>query len=238
MFVSIGGVSVTMAMVGVGLFAAAAVLALVAVARRDDMTGLLIGSLTMAVAFFGLPTRVHERYLFPALALAAPLVGTAVRWAAAYVALSALFFLNIYWVYSFDWSYAGEPYLAPGLNGDPFLRDPLLAATVFSQWGVYLGLVHLGARPRLDRVAGVQARRPVTCARTSPTPRPSRRPRRRAPSVLPGAGQAGAGCARTRSARPSVTRRAGSTAWTSPWWWGSCCWPSSSACGAWTSRAR
>ncbi len=59
-------------MVGVTLFAVAAVLALVAVARRDDMQGLLVGSLTMAVAFFALPTRVHERYLFPALALPGP----------------------------------------------------------------------------------------------------------------------------------------------------------------------
>jgi Gpi18-like mannosyltransferase len=135
---TIGATSVTLAMVGVGLFAFGAVLALVAVARRDDMTGLLMGSLTMAIAFFGLPTRVHERYLFPAIALAAPLVGTAVRWAAAYVALSALFFLNIYWVYSADWTYLGPPPLAPGLNGDAFVRDPLLAATVFSQWGIYV----------------------------------------------------------------------------------------------------
>jgi predicted membrane-bound dolichyl-phosphate-mannose-protein mannosyltransferase len=135
---TIGGLSVTMAMLGIGLFAFAAVLALVSIARRDDMTGLLTGSLTMAVAFFALPTRVHERYLFPALALAAPLVGTAARWAAAYVALSALFFLNIYWVYTADWSWAGEPPMNPGLGGAPMVRDPLLAATFFSQWGVWL----------------------------------------------------------------------------------------------------
>jgi Gpi18-like mannosyltransferase len=135
---TLGGLNVTMAMFGVVLFATAAVLALVAVARRDDMTGLLIGSLTMAVAFFGLPTRVHERYLFPALALAAPLVGTAARWAVAYVGLSALFFLNVYWVYSHDWSYLGEPPLNPGIGGEPFDRDPLLAAVFFTQWGVWL----------------------------------------------------------------------------------------------------
>ncbi|HEY7452252.1 MAG TPA: hypothetical protein VIA02_07030, partial [Candidatus Limnocylindria bacterium] len=134
---AIGSVQVTMAMVGVALFAAGAILALVAVARRDDMTGLLLGSLTMAVAFFGLPTRVHERYLFPALALAAPLAGTAVRWAVAYVGMSALFFLNVYWVYSADWTYAGLPPINPGLHGEPLLRDPLLAATVFTQWGVW-----------------------------------------------------------------------------------------------------
>ena len=45
-------------------------------ARRAATTpeGLLLGALLLAVAFFALPTRVHERYMFPALALAAPLV--------------------------------------------------------------------------------------------------------------------------------------------------------------------
>ncbi|MGH2463810.1 MAG: hypothetical protein ACRDFZ_09400, partial [Candidatus Limnocylindria bacterium] len=135
---SLGGLDVTWAVVGVALFAIGALLALVAVARRDDMQGLLVSSLTMAVAFFALPTRVHERYLFPALALAAPLAGAAVRWAAAYAALSVLFFLNIYWVYSADWSYAAPPVINPGMGGEPFARDPLMAATVFSEFGVYL----------------------------------------------------------------------------------------------------
>jgi Gpi18-like mannosyltransferase/predicted membrane-bound dolichyl-phosphate-mannose-protein mannosyltransferase len=135
---TVGSVNVTMAVLGVALFATAAVVALVAVARRDDMTGLLLGALLMAVAFFGFPTRVHERYLFPALAIAAPLVGTAVRWAVAYVGLSGLFFLNVYWVYSHDWTSSGPPPLNPGLGGEPFSRDPLLAATVFTQGGVWL----------------------------------------------------------------------------------------------------
>ncbi len=134
---TIGSLDVTMAMVGVALFALGALLALVAVARRDDMTGLLLGALTMAVAFFGLPTRVHERYLFPALALAAPLVATATRWAVAYVGLSALFFLNLYWVYSHDWSSSGLPPVNPGLSGEPFGRDPQIAAVIFTQWGVW-----------------------------------------------------------------------------------------------------
>ena len=45
------------------------------IARRDDMRGLLHRRRSLlAIAFFVLPTRVHERYLFPALALAAPLL--------------------------------------------------------------------------------------------------------------------------------------------------------------------
>ena len=52
----------------------AALIAFWQIARRDDPEGLLFGALVLAVAFFALPTRVHERYMFPALALAAPLV--------------------------------------------------------------------------------------------------------------------------------------------------------------------
>ena len=59
------------------LFVAAVTLALWQIWRRDDATGLLVGTLLVAAAFFVLPTRVHERYLFPALALAAPLVARA-----------------------------------------------------------------------------------------------------------------------------------------------------------------
>jgi len=163
---TLGGLDVTWAMLGVALFAMAALIALVAVARRDDMQGLLVGSLTMAVAFFALPTRVHERYLFPAIALAAPLVRKAARWGIAFVALSALFFLNIYWVYSADWSYAAPPIYNPGIGGEPFGRDPFMAATVFSDFGVYvlslsvvvlLGwIIRQALRP--EPIPGVEAR--------------------------------------------------------------------------------
>ena len=60
--------------VGFVLFAAVVLVALWQLLRRDDAEGLLLGALVLAVAFFVLPTRVHERYMFPALALAAPLV--------------------------------------------------------------------------------------------------------------------------------------------------------------------
>ncbi len=226
---------------GSALFAVAAVAALVAVARRDDMTGLLLGSLTMAVAFFGLPTRVHERYLFPALAIAAPLVGTAVRWAAAYVALSGAVLPEHLLGLLRRLVVAGDPPLNPGLNGVPFLRDPLLAATVFSQWGVWLvSLGSLVARG-LGRVAGGEA----ACGR--PSGRPSRA--RVAEAARGGRGrQRRSGRPRTRRlalaatgpgpARPSVTRLAASTGWTSCWWSGSSSSPWSSACGGWTCPAR
>ncbi len=73
----LGGTAIPWQTVSTVLFVAAVTLALWQIWRRDDATGLLVGTLLVAAAFFVLPTRVHERYLFPALALAAPLVARA-----------------------------------------------------------------------------------------------------------------------------------------------------------------
>ncbi|HLA65556.1 MAG TPA: hypothetical protein VK600_03130, partial [Candidatus Saccharimonadales bacterium] len=145
----LGSTTVTWQLVGAVMFGAVALIALWQVARRDDPAGLLTGSLLLAVAFFALPTRVHERYLFPALALAAPLVARSWRSAAMYAAVSLIFFANIYWVYTFDWSYVGGSTYNPGVNGAPMVRDPFLASTLFSPGGIYviwlLVVVVLGA---------------------------------------------------------------------------------------------
>ncbi len=133
-----GGLSLTWQHVGTLLFAAVAVVALVCVARRDDMRGILLVSLVLAIAFFALPTRVHERYLFPALALGALLVLSGRAWPWIYAALSVSFFANIYWVYSEDWAFAAPPVMNPGLAGRPVVQDPLLEATLFTDWGIWL----------------------------------------------------------------------------------------------------
>ena len=71
---TLGSTPVSWQLVGAILFGVAALIAYWQLARRDDPEGLLFGALVLAVAFFALPTRVHERYMFPALALAAPLI--------------------------------------------------------------------------------------------------------------------------------------------------------------------
>jgi len=135
---TVGSMSVTWQLVGMLLFGAVAAVAVWQVARRDDLPGLLLATLLLAVAFFVLPTRVHERYLFPALALAAPLVLRNWRWASLYAVLSVSFFANVYWAYTIDWSYVPGPPINPGANGLPMARDSILAATVLSDWGIYL----------------------------------------------------------------------------------------------------
>ena len=133
----LGSLALSWQQVGTLLFAAVALLALVQVARRDDLRGILLASLLLAVAFFVLPTRVHERYLFPALALAAPLLFSRRTWPWIYAALSLSFFANMYWVYTEDWSFAGR-IINPGAGGLPMPQDPFLTATLLTDWGIWL----------------------------------------------------------------------------------------------------
>ena len=62
----------------------------------DDRRLLLVALTALAIAFFVLPTRVHERYLFPFVILGAILAATSVRWRIAYVVLSLASFANLY----------------------------------------------------------------------------------------------------------------------------------------------
>ncbi len=64
--------------------------------RHDDRRALLVALAVMAVAFFVLPTRVHERYLYPFFALGAILLALRPRWAVVYAALAAANMANLY----------------------------------------------------------------------------------------------------------------------------------------------
>jgi len=181
-FVSFGSFDVTWQLVGFVLFGIVAVLAYWQVARRDDARGLLVSALVLATAFFALPTRVHERYLFPAIALAAPLVLRSWRWALLFVVISVSIFTNVYWVYTADWSFV-DYIVNPGVNGQPMARDPVLQAVLFSDLGVYLLswmiVVALGflvwrslALARAPSEADAE-RAPVVRQSSSPPPPPS-----------------------------------------------------------------
>jgi predicted membrane-bound dolichyl-phosphate-mannose-protein mannosyltransferase/Gpi18-like mannosyltransferase len=136
---TLGTMPISWQLVGALLFGIAALVALWTVARRDDPAGLLVGALVLAVAFFALPTRVHERYLFPALALAAPLVARSWKWAVLYMVLTLSFFANVYWLYTTDFSFAGgDNPMNPGLNQLPMPRDPVLQAVLFNDTSIYL----------------------------------------------------------------------------------------------------
>ena len=64
--------------------------------RRDDRRTLLVALAVIAIAFFVLPTRVHERYLFPFFALGAVLLAVSPRWAGVYAVLAVANTANLY----------------------------------------------------------------------------------------------------------------------------------------------
>ena len=82
--------------VGAVLLIASFVAALWVAARHPDRLTLLVVLSVLALAFFALPTRVHERYGFPFFALGAILFAISPRWRVAYVVLAIATFANMY----------------------------------------------------------------------------------------------------------------------------------------------
>jgi hypothetical protein len=83
--------------VGIGgvLLVAGIAASMLPLRRGHDLAILLTVGLLLAFAFYFLPTRVHERYLFPALAVAAPFAAVDRPSLAAYLALSIAFALSL-----------------------------------------------------------------------------------------------------------------------------------------------
>jgi Gpi18-like mannosyltransferase len=84
------------ALVGMALFLIAAAIVLWFIARRPDRLTMVTGLAVLALAFFILPTRVHERYLFPLTAIGAILAAVSLRWRVAYILSVAATFANMY----------------------------------------------------------------------------------------------------------------------------------------------
>jgi high-affinity iron transporter len=82
--------------IGTTLLLAVIVAVLVVAARRPDRLTLLVGLTILALAFYVVPTRVHERYAYPVFALAVILAAIAWRWRVAYLVLAVTIFLNMY----------------------------------------------------------------------------------------------------------------------------------------------
>lgn len=77
--------------IGAALLVLGLLVALVPLRRGSDLASLLATAALMAIAFYMLPTRVHERYLFPAMALLVPFAILGRRPLAAYAVLTAAF---------------------------------------------------------------------------------------------------------------------------------------------------
>jgi dolichyl-phosphate-mannose-protein mannosyltransferase len=81
---------------GALLLAAAGLFVALGLLVRADRLAILLGFTLVAVAFYVLPTRVHERYLFPAFGSGALLAAAAARWAWGYLGLGLLNTINLH----------------------------------------------------------------------------------------------------------------------------------------------
>lgn len=120
-----------LAWVGITLLLIGLVAATLPLWRRQDLPALLAAGSLVVFAFYFLPTRAHERYLFPAMALLAPFAAVSLRSLAAYLALSAAFAASLLHALT---------YINPGGVPQP-LRDILRADPAV--W--LIGLVLIGA---------------------------------------------------------------------------------------------
>ena len=121
--------------IGTTLLVAAIALVLWVVARRPDRLTLLVGLAILALAFFVVPTRVHERYGYPFFAMGVILAAISVRWRVAYIVLSVATLANMYVVLTT--LYPDNPSIADWLGIGPAIR---------SEAGVVLfSVLHAGA---------------------------------------------------------------------------------------------
>jgi len=81
--------------IGGALLLAGLAASLLPLRRGHDLATLLTVGMLIAFAFYFLPTRVHERYLFPAMAIIVPLAVVNSRRMAAYASLSVAFAISL-----------------------------------------------------------------------------------------------------------------------------------------------
>ena len=117
---------------GAILLSAALLASVIPLWWRRDTAMLLAAGAAAVMSFYFLPTRAHERYLFPAMALLLPFAVTRRRMLVPYLLLAGAFFLTLYFAFT--------RYPQDGLQAASWLE-----ATLFTRPGqVVLAIVMLG----------------------------------------------------------------------------------------------
>ncbi len=117
--------------------------------RRDTAALLAVGAATV-LSFYFLPTRAHERYLFPALVLLLPFAVTRARMLAPYLLLAAGFFVTLYFAFT---RYPQNDLQAPewldayffGRTGQIVIALAMLGTALYLCWLLVRGEARLGA---------------------------------------------------------------------------------------------
>ena len=122
--------------IGAALLVAGFAWGVVRGAVRDDRWTLIVAVTFLAVAFFILPTRVHERYIFPAVALIPLLAVVSGRWAVALLLLSVGAFINLHAILTLPLYGSANVETLP--LGEWFRTQPLITFAALLQTGVGL----------------------------------------------------------------------------------------------------
>ncbi len=130
--------------VGWALFGSVAAFTLYFVHKRFKISGDLIAifaAFMLFFAFFMLPTRIHERYMFPAISMLALMFPFIKKVRPLYVALTATLFINE--AYILYWLNKSYPNAAPNLTGDPIV---LVVSAINLLMLVYASILMLNRR--------------------------------------------------------------------------------------------
>ena len=106
---------ISAAVAGAALLLGLAALVAWRLLRRDDWLTIVAAFGLLALGFFVLPTRVHERYQFPVFAAAVFVAAQSTRWRWWYLALGVLGTINLHAVVTL----AADNFATPGLVGAP-----------------------------------------------------------------------------------------------------------------------
>ena len=138
----------------------------------DDRWTIIVAATLLATAFFVLPTRVHERYIFPVFALMPLLAVVQRRWAIALLLLSVGAFINLHGVLTLP--LYGSANVETLVAGEWFRTAPLIMLSALLQTGVGLWVAwqlrpSLGTSPDgFDRQAGLAVPRQAASLAAAP----------------------------------------------------------------------
>jgi hypothetical protein len=155
--------------IGAALLLVGLVISLLPLRRRTDLATMLAVGAMLVLSLYFLPTRVHERYLFPVLALLAPFAAAELRLRIPYVVLSLTFAVTLLYGLEVTTGFALPRPIASALIQTPtvWLLTVVLMASALVFFVVFLtdrGLAlrtdaERSARTPLDRQSGHDADR-------------------------------------------------------------------------------
>lgn len=137
--------------------------------RSRDVPTLLAAGALAAMAFYFLPTRAHERYLFPALALLLPLAAVRARMLLPYAILAVSFAVSLYFAFT---RYSQNDLVSPAWledtlftrNGQILIALVMLGTAAYIAWRLWRG----DATFETDREAALAGAPPVAESERSP----------------------------------------------------------------------